>query len=306
MDEIDSFVDRFEDRYPGEWSKIDDFVKLILPNESKDPFSFESKYLKKYIHEFQGKELTFLPKDSATETQKKRRSVLFDFYLIDYNALLKDFDGLNIEIEAWRTERLENECESIKKFLFDCSFFKGNYFINEMKSSLTGTLQSLRSLQNKSDCNWLQIEVLSAMEQNLQYLIQYVSNNFVTTLQKGQVPTTKKDHSSKIWYAVAELMARGTLELRNGQYILEGSEVQNESELHKLLSKHVGGKIKPNSFKSYLSATKEPNKTSQNPDKNIFKKSRLNVLKEIAVRAEEAGNLSDFFIERLTDLDNQK
>src|SRR5690606_3911703 len=149
---------------------VDSFVKKLLPNESDDPFTFKSKYFVKHIPVKSGTKLKFIPKRSASEDQQKKYGKLFELNLIDYGLLFKDFQEGDLEIEDWCNKKLEFEWNKIKSFLFDCSFFKGVYFINNLKSVMLSISDSLQKIHKENKCNWVQVEMLTELGKNLKYL----------------------------------------------------------------------------------------------------------------------------------------
>lgn len=170
MDEIDAFLDDFQQRYPYSFLNIDSFVKTLLPNESNDPFTFKSKYFAKHIPVLSGTNLKFIPKRVASEDQQKKYGELFEINLIDYELFQKDVQKDEFDITDWRNNRLELEWNQIKSFLFDCSFFKGTYFINNLKSVILAISDSLQAFHKENKCNWVQVEMLTALGINLKHL----------------------------------------------------------------------------------------------------------------------------------------
>lgn len=302
MDDIDAFLDDFQQKYPSSFLNVDSFVKILLPNESDDPFTFKSKYFVKHIPVESGTKLKFIPKSSASEDQQKKYGKLFELNLIDYKLLLKDFQKDDFDIADWCNNRLEFEWNQIKSFLFDCSFFKGVYFINNLKSVMLSISDSLQKIHKENECNWVQVEMLTELGKNLKYLNEYIDETFGHSLQKTTAFSTFVKRKPKIWYRLAEIMADGTLtQTERDQFLFKGEKLK-QSEIVRLIHKELNGEVSVNSINPYLSATKSPNKTSQNTDKNIFHIERLEDLILIGAKAEAEGNLSPYYKEKLSEL----
>ncbi len=308
MDDIISFFNGFINRYPKSWLKTEDFV-LELLKKDYNPINSDSKYVKPHICNFTSDGIKFLPKERANSTELESSTRLFDINLIDYAEVFEDFDRDYFDIEDWCSERLETEIMQVREFLFDCSIFKGTYFIQSLLKELLKMEKEIDDLWNSfTSPNWLQSEIVEGLKTNLIYLREEVLEDFssiypnINNIQftsESIISKTITNTSENIWYKIAELMADGTITITDkGEYLFKEELITVEIKMSRLVSKHLGGTIKPTSIKSYLNMTK----SDAQDNKNIFLESRKEDLTIIATRAEKNGKLNDYYRNKLKTL----
>ena len=304
MDDIKSFIKNFKNRFPQTWIKIDDYVKVMLPSEKIDPFSFKSKYEKTHICIFLPEGAEYIPEDKASKEQIEKTLEVFNMNLIDYEEIFNDLGKDYFILDDWAEKRLEKEINGIKEFLFDCNTYKANYFIKNLLDELNVIESNLGSLWKAIKPNELQEEITEELKTNLRYIREFITEDLSGKGldDKNPIQQSKKSKESTVWYKLAYLICDGSLEFEGSKYIISGTEFKTDRSASEKLSELID--ISWKSIKPYLNTTKSylnGNKERDYGDKNIFQNSKTRIyhLNLIEAEAKHNGSPSLIFTKNL-------
>lgn len=316
MDEIQDFLNNILAKYPETWSNIDDYIKNMMPYETKDPFTYKSKYYKEFIPVLNGKNLTFIPIYKANLKDIEKYKGFFSTRLIDFEELFKENEKNDFDIESWSNERNEGTLKQIIEFLFECNIFKGVFFFGKLSQLLAEITNSLDNLETmpilySDKPNWLQIEIKEKLKLEIEALKNILIFNFdaiypklSNVLNRINTSNSSEKTPSFTWYKIAKIMAEGYLEIQDdGYYILNGVKEFNESKAARMVSEHLYGH--PNDYDKitpFLNRTK----SKIDDNKNIFRSSRVSALKSLAANAQHNNTLSGYFKMKLSELESQE
>lgn len=312
MDDIIDFLNDFTNKYPKSWFKFEDYVVSFLPKDNYDDgFLPKSKYIKEHICKFTTKGIEFKPKEKSSAKEIKNSASIFDAKLLDYEEVFKDYEKDFFDVESWCSERLEIEIKLIRDFLFDCSIFKGTYFIQSLLKELLRIEEDMNNLwQSFTNPNWLQKEIDKELKVNLKYLKEVIIDDFSgicprinetlnVEYEKTQTNTSIPSQSTRyFWYKFAQLLANGTLYINNEGYYFKDHFSYNAPKTGKLILEHLGSSMKVGTVKSFLTETK----SSSGNNNDIFIKDRFKELTLIASEAKNDNCLSDYFKKKLEAL----
>lgn len=313
MDDIIDFFNVINDRFPKSWLKIDDYVDGFLVADINDAFCFQSKYMEEYVVKETPKGTKFTLKNKVTTEEAKNTVWDFDIKLLNYTKVFKDYEKDFFNVESWCSERLEIEINLVRNFLFECSIFKGTYFIKSFFKELSNIDKEMNNLwQKKTNPNWLQKEIVEELKLNLKYLKEVIIEdfsaiypNFNETLKldhkNTQVYTSKPLQSTtRIWYKVAQLLANGILSININDYFFNNEYFYSATKLSKSISEYLDNTINAKSIRPYLTETRFASGKDEN--KNIFIIDRYRELTLIASEAKNNNSLSDYFKKKLEAL----
>jgi hypothetical protein len=311
MDKIQNLLNDILEKYPETWSDIDEYIKYMMPYEHEGFFDYKSKYYKEFVPKVTGPKVVFFSIDKADDEAKKYRGS-FSLYLIDFEELFKDFDKFYFDIESWSDRRRETILKRVDEFLFECNTFKGISFFKELGRTIleiNGRLTNLKktSIIYSDKPNWLQKKIRKVLKLEIETIQNILISNYELVYPKLNSVFINTDgsispSSTSIWFKIAQIMATGYLKIEKHHYIVDGQKIYNESEVARIISKHLyGNESKSSSISPYLNQTKQGVKGD---NKNIFIPTRIKELKFIAFKASQQNNLSEYFKEQISKLES--